>query len=146
MGRGQDAKVLRYGLVLRRGEMPSCKGAEGELLPKSTTAEGGAPGHPCVDRVRGDEVGAVGNPALRLYCLQKRRRPDGEHARVLLPELAVETAAGLGPSETTPLLEEERDVRGPALVSYRASPFCAHGPRARPGLTADNHPVDAFER
>ena len=69
----------------------------------------------------------------------------GEHTWHLVVVFAVEVAAvGLGGS-ASPLLEEERDVGGSALVAEVADP--GHLDRAGAGaaLAADDQPVDASE-
>ena len=46
---------------------------------------------------------------------------------------------------SAPLLEEERDICGKALVSNIGSPFGQHWSCAGAGFAADNDPIDAFE-
>src|SRR5581483_1751507 len=48
----------------------------------------------------------------------------------------------LGGSPIAPLFEEERNTRRRALVSERAEPIGMRGPRARPALSAGDHPTE----
>src|SRR6266516_2622623 len=76
-------------------------------------------------------------------CLDEREPPGRRrHAR---PLLAVEyTPTGLR-SPTAPLLEEEGDACGLAMVTQVEQPFLADGPIAWAGLPACDQPVDVGE-
>ena len=60
----------------------------------------------------------------------------------LVPCLRIEQTTGFLLVDAAPLLKEERDTNGDALVTNWPNPFGLHGPCARPRLTAHNHPVD----
>src|ERR1035438_8851824 len=48
-------------------------------------------------------------------------------------------------AHATPLLEEERDPRGFALLTNREHPLLFHWPRPRPAFAADDNPRYAFK-
>src|SRR5271157_2378292 len=56
---------------------------------------------------------------------------------------AVKFAAGLFLAHAAPLLKEERDARGTALVADRADPVGLHRPGTRPAFSSQNDPADA---
>src|SRR5690349_9942465 len=65
--------------------------------------------------------------------------------RKLRPLASVQRPAPGFRADSTPLLEEERDVGGQALIADRPDPGRVH--RARPGaaLPAHDHPIDTGE-
>ncbi len=71
---------------------------------------------------------------------RRRRR-----LRKIVPLPPVQLAPARLRPQPSPLLEEERDAGSLALVADRSHPCALHGPRLRPALAADNHPIDAGE-
>lgn len=62
-----------------------------------------------------------------------------------VPRSAIEEATVCFGGATTPLLKEEGHVSREALVSDFYSPRRIHRSSTRPGFTANDHPVNAFE-
>src|SRR5271157_2845699 len=90
--------------------------------------------------------------ATKAVGIRGRSRPTLQHARVslsieprwhLIMCPTVELTAGLVLAHAAPLLKEERDARGTALVADRPDPVRLHRPGTRPAFSSQNDPADA---
>src|SRR5438067_11800395 len=59
--------------------------------------------------------------------------------------LAGESSARFFLAPAAPLLEEERDIRGFALIADAQDPLRFHGPCSRAAFATDDDPIDSFK-